>query len=684
MTQRSAPVWRILLLPLLVLPGHCHSSCPQDCSCFSETIFCSQRRSSSLPLNVPSSTQKLYVFQNGIRSLKQQDFLGLAKLEMLDLSQNKLAEIPDGVFSSLTSLHNMDLSSNSITHITRDSFAGLVKLERLYLHNNNIQIIHSAAFRGLEHLLELKLQGNQISVLPALQLPKLLLLDLSFNSIPAPGPADLQTPHLESLKIAGLGLTTLDEGLMGNLKNLHELDVSQNKLAEMPPALRSAKGLTNLNLTSNPIGPLKQEDFRNLVGLLNLDLSNLNLQGFPVGFFQTFPRLQHLTAAENPFNCLCPLAWFPGWLKEKKVDLGRKEDMRCHFPPVNAGRMLAELEQKDFGCPTTSTDLSNTLTTSSERNIPDPTTAAGTTQPLPPLLPGDLDEQPDDVGQRLPSETPPPPSNAEEHMCPPSICLNGGTCRFDQRGQLDCLCPPGTFGTYCEGQREIHPPPLSPRVSVVMVTTAAPDNISSHHVTSTSISLDLRRYIDSHPYIRGIRLTYRNLSGPDRRPLQLNVPASYPEYTLRGLQPNCTYFVCASPLGEPVEQTVSSCMEARTAEISPPPHEPSMNKSEPSSTLVPVLVAMSVVMAVAIVAAVVVVLRKRRAKSPVDMDLGEPVPFELDGVKTFLENGTGPQKQSEIMPCSPVCQNSMDYGVPLIQEHFPANNNIDGRTSSFF
>lgn len=77
------------------------------------------------------------------------------------------------------------------------------------------------------------------------------------------------------------------------------------------------------------------------MGLQELDISGLNLQGLPQGFFQLFPRLGHLTAAENPFNCLCPLAWFPGWLKEKNVDLGRTEETRCHFPPVNAGKVLS-------------------------------------------------------------------------------------------------------------------------------------------------------------------------------------------------------------------------------------------------------------------------------------------------------------------------------------------------------
>ncbi len=309
---------------------------------------------------------------------------------MLDLSQNVLSEIPDGVFSPLSSLHNLDLSSNHISHISKDSFSGLVNLERLYLYSNRIQRIHPAAFEGLENLLELKLQGNQISVLPALQLPKLLHLDLSYNRIPPIGPKDLQTPHIESLKIAGLRLTSLDEELLSSLVNLHVLDVSQNLLVEIQPTLKAMGGLRNLNLTGNPLVSIKREDFRNLVNLLELDLSNLNLQGFPEGFFNLFPKLEKLTAAENPFNCLCPLAWFPAWVKDAQIELLRMEETRCHFPPINSGKVLAKLEHKDFGCPTTTIELTSAGTSSTTSKLTNSTTPSGTTHAIPPAQHSDM------------------------------------------------------------------------------------------------------------------------------------------------------------------------------------------------------------------------------------------------------------------------------------------------------
>lgn len=284
-----------------------------------DSIFCMERRSSHMPSSIPSTTKHLYVFQNDIEALSEEDFAGLGGLESLDLSQNELTELPDGVFSQLSSLRNLDLSANQIAHVSERCFRGLASLERLYLFNNRIQSIHPDTFEGLDKLLELKLQLNAFAVLPPIRLSQLLLLDISHNRIQPPAASDLQSPKLESLKMAGLGLTDLDEELMSSLHNLHDLDLSQNQLVAMPAALRSARGLISLSLASNQLGGLVKEDFENLVSLQELDLSHLNLQGFPEGFFQLFPRLRELTAAENPFNCLCPLAWFPSWLRNHKV-----------------------------------------------------------------------------------------------------------------------------------------------------------------------------------------------------------------------------------------------------------------------------------------------------------------------------------------------------------------------------
>ncbi|XP_041642274.1 vasorin-like [Cheilinus undulatus] len=706
-----------MLLSLLVLflsSGLVLSfDCPADCACHAQhSIFCINRRSNTVP-HVPTTTQNLYIFQNGIRTLSQDDFKDLGELELLDLSQNELAEIPDDVFEMLAKLKNLDLSSNQITHISKGTFSGLVQLERLYLHSNRIQSIHLEAFEGLENLLELKLQGNQLTSLPSLNFPKLLLLDLGSNNIPTLGPYDLKTPHLEALRISSLGLTSLDDDLIASLGNLHELDISTNQLTEVPQALKqdSLKGLIKLSLAANPLGELRVEDFQKLTGLQDLDLSGLNLQGFPQSFFQTFPRLNHLTAAENPFNCLCPLAWFPVWLREKDVNLGRPEETRCHFPLVNAGKKLSALEHKDFGCPPSTTVLIGSPIGSTPVPLI-PTTSPETTHtnaipPPPPPSEETVSSKTDSYP--LPPHPPVSPSSTsggyEPHICPPNICLNGGTCNFDPEGQLSCLCPSGTSGLYCENVDEVPEPPKRSATEIPEpVVPTELDAISSRHVTSTSILLDLHRFIENRPHIRGIRLTYRNLSGPDRRPIILSVPASYPEYTLRGLRPNCTYSVCASPLGERINSRSNSsvetgwCTEARTEGVLLTPVEPSMEtQSQLTYTLVPAFAALALVLGLAVLAGTIICLRKRRkAKSGIELELGpaDSEPMELEGIKSGLENGgngTLPHKQPEIDRCHnpqappPLLQNgAFDFEVPLMQGHCPSNNNLASIKPSYF
>uniref|UniRef100_A0A8C2GI54 Vasorin n=1 Tax=Cyprinus carpio TaxID=7962 RepID=A0A8C2GI54_CYPCA len=539
-----------LLLPLLFYQ-HLWSpalanSCPKDCTCqVQDSVFCFSRKETKMPSEVTTTTKNLYVFKNGIESLSQEDFLELENLEMLDLSQNKLTELPDHVFEPLSSLHNLDLSANQIVHISKDSFAGLEHLERLYLYSNLIESIHPAAFDGLQQLLELKLQGNKLTIMPALKMPHLLLLDLRFNSIPSPEPNDLQTPKLESLKLGGLGLSSLDEELLGSFKNLHELDISNNQLTTFPGVLREVRGLVSLSLAGNPMGPLKWEDFEKLSELQELDISNLSLQGLPETLPQLFPHLQRLTVAENPFNCLCNLAWFPSWLRIKQIHLSRTEETRCHFPPFNSGKVLERLSHREFGCPVTTTVTTRTVKTTAIPPAPI-TNLPSTTHEV---IPG----KPSDNPSTETGNDPPPPTpsstidpDLRSTFCPPNICLNGGTCWLDNKRRFECICPPGTLGRYCEKEEDPLPHTEDP--------TLPEPEITAILVTSSSILLDLHQYIDMRPQIRGVKLTYKNLSGLDKRAKHLNIPASYPEYTIRGLQQNSTYSVCASPLGEPEDE----------------------------------------------------------------------------------------------------------------------------------
>ncbi|NWZ41309.1 VASN protein, partial [Brachypodius atriceps] len=484
----------ILCTLLLLARGDLAGACPAGCQCHDpKTILCAARRGQTVPQGLPPSTLSLYVFENGITTLSEDSFAGLPALQLLDLSQNKITSIQRNIFQPLTELVNLDLSFNQLQEITNETFHGLRLLERLYLQRNRIQHIHAAAFDTLENLLELKLQNNQLRAVPPLDLPNLLLLDISWNKIPEIAPGAFHAVSIESLKIAGLGLTSLNEEL-----------------------------------------------------------------------FQGSSTLVPFSGAPAPTS-------------------------------------------------------------------------------------------------------PPAP------ICPPRTCLNGGTCHLSAQNLLECLCPTGFAGVYCEVEvRGTTPAPGTPALPPAQ-------RVSIAQVGSTSLKVDLHNYVQSKAQLKGIRLSYRNLSGPDKRPVMLRLPASLSEYTVRALKPNCTYRVCIGALGEgPKEE---HCAEAQTLPLSLQQHSPVTQSQDPNLALILVPALAAALLLVVVVSAAMYYRRHRRAKehAGAGVDTG---PLELEGVKACLENGDLSSHGCKV-PEAAMLSGGSECEVPLMQSHYPSNNNTPGLKPSY-
>ncbi|XP_008069317.1 vasorin [Carlito syrichta] len=647
------PLLRLLLLLLALGPGV--QGCPSGCQCSQpQTVFCTARQGTTVPRDVPPDTLGLYVFENGITTLDVGSFASLPGLQLLDLSQNQIASLPSGVFQPLVNLSNLDLTANRLHEITNDTFRGLRRLERLYLGKNRICHIQPGAFDALDHLLELKLQDNELRALPPLHLPRLLLLDLSHNSLLALEPGVLDTANVEALRLAGLGLRQLDKGLFSRLHNLHDLDVSDNQLEHVPPVIQGLRGLMRLRLAGNTrIAQLRSEDLAGLTALQELDLSNLNLQALPSDLTGLFPRLRLLAAARNPFNCVCPLSWFGPWVRESHVTLASPEETRCHFPPKNAGRLLLELDYADFGCPATTT-----------------TATVPTTRPMawePTLLPTSWaptwlsPTEPATKAPNLPSTAPltaePVPQPQD---CPPSTCLNGGTCRLGPQHHLECLCPEGFRGLYCENQvaqgMQPSPSPVTPR-------PPQPLPLGIEPVSPTSLRVELQRYLQgSTVQLRSLRLTYRNLSGPDKRLVTLRLPASLAEYTVTQLRPNATYSICVMPLGAGrMPEGEEACGEAHTPPAVRSNHAPVTQAREGNLPLLIAPALAAVLLAVLAAAGAAYCVRRGRAVAAAAQDKGQvgpgAGPLELEGGKAPLESGLKTTEGGrEVPPSGPECE----------------------------
>ncbi|MGB3126036.1 MAG: DUF6543 domain-containing protein [Pseudomonas sp.] len=78
-------------------------------------------------------------------------------------------------------------------------------------------------------------------------------LDLSDLTLPALPDLDANFSHVGSLRLTRMNLSTSPEGFLAGFRGLRWLDMSNNQLRELPPALSEMHGLTRLFLDNNQI-----------------------------------------------------------------------------------------------------------------------------------------------------------------------------------------------------------------------------------------------------------------------------------------------------------------------------------------------------------------------------------------------------------------------------------------------
>uniref|UniRef100_A0A8D2LRY0 Leucine-rich repeat-containing protein 24 n=1 Tax=Varanus komodoensis TaxID=61221 RepID=A0A8D2LRY0_VARKO len=206
MASREAPLGSLLLLGLVALQAH---ACPAACRCYSMTVECGSLGLKEIPGSIHPSTQTVFLQDNGITQIHQQDLASLSGLQYLYMQNNTISALEPGAFRNQN------------------------RLLELALNGNRIHLINSSIFKGLEHLRVLYLAGNQITRLP----------DFTFCELER-----LQELHLQENSIE-----TLEEAALAGLSSLALLDLSKNSLRTIArAALRPLISLQVLRLTENP------------------------------------------------------------------------------------------------------------------------------------------------------------------------------------------------------------------------------------------------------------------------------------------------------------------------------------------------------------------------------------------------------------------------------------------------
>jgi Leucine-rich repeat (LRR) protein len=280
-----------------------------------------QIESVSLPFTTAfKHLNSLSLLSNQIEKLYYGTFNNLVSLKKLSLKKNKIDYIDGFIFSCLTNLTELILSKNQLTYINRilfkglvnldylsldfnliqfiepDSFVDLINLKYLYLDNNKLKNIESLTLSGLTNLDTLSLSYNYLEVINQymfLMLPNLKVLILDSNII---NRVDQDAfVYSKNLTLLSLNNNFLDgsNNFIEYLDNLEELQIENNRIkSSLFHFSRNLKKiscksnyitsittgldglLTNLDLSSNRLAKLNNQDFQNLQNFNELLLND--------------------------------------------------------------------------------------------------------------------------------------------------------------------------------------------------------------------------------------------------------------------------------------------------------------------------------------------------------------------------------------------------------------------------
>ncbi|XP_054568970.1 leucine-rich repeat-containing G-protein coupled receptor 6 [Eptesicus fuscus] len=312
------------------------------------------------------SLQSLRLDANLIALVPERSFEGLSCLRHLWLDDNALAEVPVRALNRLPALQAMTLALNRIRHVPDYAFQNLSSLVVLHLHNNRIQRLGTHSFEGLSSLETLDLNHNDLREFPVAirtlgRLQELGFHDNNIKAIPEKafmgnpllqtihfydnpiqsvgrsafqylpklhtlslnGATDIQefpdlkgTTSLETLTLTRAGIRRLPPGMCQQLPRLRVLELSHNRIEELPSLQRCQK-LEEIGLQHNRIWEVRADTFHQLSSLRALDLSWNAIRSIHPEAFATLRSLVKLDLTDNQLTTL-PLAGLGG-LKHLKL-----------------------------------------------------------------------------------------------------------------------------------------------------------------------------------------------------------------------------------------------------------------------------------------------------------------------------------------------------------------------------
>ncbi|XP_062819072.1 leucine-rich repeat serine/threonine-protein kinase 1 isoform X1 [Anolis carolinensis] len=307
---------------LCELPG-VHSSDEIMCTKLLE-VDISNNRFLSLPSGFLHlcRLQRLLAAKNYLETLFDEEYginwIGLRKLQELDVSDNRLSELPDPFLHCLKSLNVLNVSRNKLKVFPQpwacplkcckaaqnaleslpDTLAVFWKnhLKEVDFSDNALKDVPQCLFQ-LEALAFLKLSGNQILTLPSQEkwtCRRLKSLDLSKNQL---GKMDdgVKMKRISFFSTRNRGRSGTETGSALEFpeflaETLEVLYLNDNQLDSVPQSVCFLKGLTELYLGNNAGIHELPPELGQLANLWQLDLEELNIGNLPAEIRKESPK----------------------------------------------------------------------------------------------------------------------------------------------------------------------------------------------------------------------------------------------------------------------------------------------------------------------------------------------------------------------------------------------------------
>lgn len=244
---------------------------------------------------------------NELKTVDELDFARLPRLRTLLLANNNLEYVSEMAFHNSTQLQVLDLSYNKLDRLGERTFEGLVRLELLNLEGNLLNDLPETIFERarIQMLENINLAKNLFEVAPLKSLQRQYFfvssVDLSHNKLKDIPADDSIMVNIKNLDLSFNPLSPeAVTNVLGEPKTVRELNLAGTGITEV--ANLETPFLNYLNLSYNNISMLDEKVFERTTLLETLDLSNNEISDISnySKIWDMLHNLQKLNLSVNP------------------------------------------------------------------------------------------------------------------------------------------------------------------------------------------------------------------------------------------------------------------------------------------------------------------------------------------------------------------------------------------------